>query len=76
MRQCLWKNVINVPVHYDLPLLQLIIFSIGVVLVVFIVCNLIDQLRIATIEKWFFNWYDKKVSAKADALVNKILQKQ
>jgi len=76
MRQWLWKDVINAPVHYDLPLLQLIIFSIGVVLVVFIVCNFIDQLRIATIEKWFFNWYDKKVSAKADALVNKILQKQ
>ena len=76
MRQWLWKDVINAPIHYELPLLQLIIFSIGVVLVVFIVCNFIDQLRIATIEKWFFNWYDKKVSAKADALVNKILQKQ
>lgn len=76
MRQWLWKDVINAPVHYDLPLLQLIIFSIGVVLAVFLACNLIDQLRIATVEKWFFNWYDKKVSAKADALVNKILQKQ
>jgi len=76
MRQWLWKDVISAPVHYELPLLQLILFSIGAVLAVFLACNLIDQFRIATVEKWFFNWYDKKVSAKADALVNKILQKQ
>lgn len=76
MRQWLWKDVINAAGHYQLPLFQLILFSIGVILAVFIVCNLIDQLRIATLEKWFFNWYDKKVSTKADALVTKILQKQ
>ena len=42
---------------------------------VFVICNLIDQLRIASVEKWIFNWYDNKVSVKADALVNEILQK-
>ena len=51
-------------------------FSLGVVLAIFAICNFIDHLRIATVEKWFFNWYDKKVSARADAFVKNILQKQ
>lgn len=76
MRQWLWKDTLDVVGHYTLPIGELVLYSFGVVLAVFIICNLIDQLRIATIEKWFFNWYDKRVSAKADALVNKILQKQ
>ena len=76
MRLWLWKDTFDVVGHYSLPIGDLMLYSFGVVLAVFIVCNLIDQLRIATLEKWFLNWYDKKVSAKADALVNKILQKQ
>lgn len=76
MRTWLWKDTINAVGHYSLALGQLVLFSVGVVLAVFIICNLIDQLRIATIEKWFFNWYDKKVSVKADVLVNKIINKQ
>ena len=76
MRQWLWKDTLDVVGHYTLPIGGLVLYSFGVVLAVFIICNLIDQLRIATVEKWFFNWYDKKVSAKADAFVNKILQKQ
>ncbi len=76
MRQWLWKDTLDVVGHYTLPIGGLVLYSFGVVLAVFIICNLIDQLRIATVEKWFLNWYDKKVSAKADALVNKILQKQ
>lgn len=75
MRTWLWKDTVDVIGHYSLPLGNLVLFSVGVVLAVFLVCNLIDQLRIATIEKWFFNWYDRKVSVKADALVNKILKK-
>lgn len=72
MRQWLWKDTLDVVGHYGLPFGQLVLFSVGVVLAVFIVCNLIDQLRIATIEKWFFNWYDCKYSSKVDAFVNRI----
>lgn len=75
MRTWLWKDMVDVVGHYSLPLGNLVLFSVGVILAVFLVCNLIDQLRIATIEKWFFNWYDRKVTVKADALVNKILKK-
>ena len=76
MRTWLWKDTINAVGQYSLDLGYLVLFSVGVVLVVFIACNLIDQLRIATVEKWFFNWYDNKVSVKADAIVNRVITKQ
>lgn len=77
MRHWLWKDMVDVVGHYQmLATGELVLYSIGVVLAIFIICNLIDQFRIATIEKWFLRWYDNNVSAKADALVNKILQKQ
>lgn len=72
MRTWLWVDTVDVVGHYSLPLGQLVLFSFGIALAVFLVCNLIDQMRIATLEKWFFNWYDNKLSAKADAFVNKI----
>ncbi len=76
MRSWLWDDTINVVCYYSLPLCQLILFSIGVVLAIFIICNLIDQIRITTVEKWFFRFYDNKVSVKADAIVNRVIQKQ
>lgn len=72
MRQWLWNDTVDVIGHYALPLGQLMLFSFGVVLVIFLICNLIDQLRIATFEKWFFRWYDNKLSAKADAMIDRI----
>ena len=72
MRVWLWKDTIDVVGHYTLPLGQLILFSFGVVLAIFVICNLIDQLRIATLEKWFLGWYDRKISEKADNIVNRL----
>jgi hypothetical protein len=72
MRSWLWKDIVDAVGHYSLPFPALVLYSLGVVIVIFIVCNLIDQIRIATIEKWFFNWYDSKVSVKANRVVNKI----
>jgi len=70
MRTWLWKDTLDVMGHYSLPLGQLVLYSIGVVLGVFIICNVIDQLRIATLEKWFFNWYDQKLSSRMEKIVN------
>lgn len=75
MRIWLWKDIFDCVGHFSLPLSSLVLYCVGVVLAVFISCNLIDQLRIATVEKWFFNWYDKKISVKAETLVNKIIKK-
>lgn len=72
MRTWLWKDTIDVVGHYTLPFVQLVLYSFGVVFAIFMVCNLIDQLRIATLEKWFLGWYDKKLSTKADGIVNRL----
>lgn len=69
MREWLWHNLLDGVGHYYLPLGNLVLYSVGVVLAVFIVCNLLDQLRIATVEKQFFKWYDNKLSAKANRFV-------
>lgn len=72
MRTWLWEDTIDCIGHYSLPLGTLILYSVGTVLSIFIICNLIDQLRIATLEKWFFKWYDYKCATKVDDFINKI----
>ena len=73
MRTWLWKDTVDCVGHYALPLGNLIMYSFGAVLAVFIICNLIDQLRIYTLEKWFFKWYDKKYADRAETFVGKII---
>ncbi len=75
MRTWLWKDIVDPVGRYVLPLESLVIYSMSVVLVIFIICNLIDQLRILTLEKWFFRWYDNKLAFKADAWINKVIYK-
>lgn len=73
MRTWLWKDTVDVVGHYQaLTTGELALYSIGAVLAIFVICNLIDQLRIATLERWFLRWYDNKWSARADALVERI----
>ena len=57
MRQWLWKDTLhNADVYYtDYACL----YSVVAVLVVFIVCSVIDFVRINTIEKWMFKELDK-----------------
>jgi len=74
MRTWLWKDTVDCVGHYAQPLGNLILYSVGIVLVVFIVCNLIDQLRIKTLERWFFKWYDKKYADRAEAFVGRIIK--
>lgn len=60
MLRWLWKDTLDVVGHYPLPLIQLILYSIGVVILVFVVCNILDQIRVHLFEKPFFRWYDTK----------------
>lgn len=57
MRQWLWKDVLNVAGQYETD--TFILNSILSVLAIYIVCTIIDQLRIVLIEKPFFNWFRK-----------------
>ena len=54
MRQWLWKDVLDVAGQYHTD--TFIIHSILSVLAIYIVCTIIDQLRIALLERPFFNW--------------------
>ena len=73
MRTWLWKDTVDCVGHFSLPLGSLVLYSVSVVLTVFVVCNLIDQLRIATIEKWFFRWYDHRFASKAEFFVDGLI---
>ena len=57
MRQWLWRDTLDVVGHYNAPFMPL--YSICSVLGVFIICTLIDQLRIRLVEKPFFKLWDK-----------------
>lgn len=74
MRYWLWKDLVDCVGHYSLPLGNLILYSFGVVAIIFLVCNLIDQLRIATFEKYFFRFYDQHLASKLDVLVARIVK--
>ena len=58
MRQWLWKDTLNNVGHYNDTTFWL--HAILSVLIVFTVCIFIDRLRIITVERWFFSWYDEK----------------
>lgn len=74
MRTWLWKDTVDCVGHYNLPLFSLVLYSVGSVLLIFVICNLIDQFRIVTIEKWFFRWYDDKYAISMETFVKNSLR--
>lgn len=64
MRQWLWKDTVDCIGHYSLPTFQMILYFCGCVLLIFTICTVIDIIRIKTIEKPFFKWYDRKYNNK------------
>ncbi len=62
MRQWLWKDTLNNVGHYNDNTFWL--HAILCVLIVFTACIIIDRLRIITLERWFFRWYDAKAEKK------------
>ncbi len=66
MRTWLWNDVVDVVGHYQsMSLYYLVLYSFTAVLTIFVLCNLIDQLRISTLEKWLLRCYDNRISTKA-----------
>ncbi len=59
MRQWLWKDTLDNVGYYSTSVGY--IHAIGSVLVIFIICSLIDYIRIKMIEKPFFILIDKKI---------------
>ena len=54
MRRWLWHDLLDVSSHYTLGLGGLIVFSVVVCALVFLVCSLLDYLRIIFVERPFF----------------------
>ena len=69
MMKWLWGDMFDVVGHFSLPLVELIFYSVTVVLVVFFVCNILDQLRIQLLENPFFKWYDKHIDYKLNSII-------
>ena len=67
MRRWLWQTVLDVKGAFSLSTLLLILHAILSVLGIFIVCVVIDQIRIRTIERYVLD--------KAEKGVNKLLMK-
>ncbi len=72
MNKWLWNDTVDVYGHYSLPLGYLVFYSFAVVLIIFIITNLMDQIRIATVEKSFMRFYDNSLEAKAMGLFKRI----
>lgn len=60
MRTFLWKMVFRVPEQYWKPLPDLIFHAICTVLIVYVICVIIDLMRICLFEKPFFCWWFRK----------------
>ena len=59
MRQWLWKDVADCVSQYTNQ--YIVWHSLLVVLSVFVVCILLDYIRIHTLEKWIFRFLDKRI---------------
>lgn len=60
MMRWLWKDTVDCVGHYSLSFLQLVGYSFGAVLAIYLVCSIVDYLRLKYLERPFFIWYDSK----------------
>ncbi len=58
MQIILWHNKLHVSQFFHSD--HYVLYSIAAIIGVFVVCSLVDYLRIIFLEKYFFAWYDKK----------------
>ncbi len=76
MRQWLWKDTLNNVGMYSSPFM--VIHAIASIFGVYIICTIIDMLRIRFIEKPFFKLWDRhfyKVQARYEKIENTICNK-
>lgn len=69
MRQWLWKDTIDCVGHYAMDYYWL--YAIGCVLVIYIICTIIDIIRIKTIEKPTLNITEKLCNKAYDRFIKK-----
>lgn len=62
MRQWLWKDMLDNAGHYADEYFW--IRPIIAVLLIFVICIVIDYIRLKTVEKWAFRWIDRFLTNK------------
>lgn len=60
MRKFLWQDVVRCTDYYNVSFGKLVLHSVFCVVAIFIICVVIDQIRINLLEKPLFKWIDKK----------------
>lgn len=60
MRTMLWKDIVDVPNAYYMPIGKLILYVVLVVMTIFVTCSVVDYMRICFIEKPLFKAINKK----------------
>ncbi len=60
MRQWLWKDFLKLPSFYSAPFSKIVLTYIAVMFGVFIVCSMIDYIRILLLERPVFNLLNSK----------------
>lgn len=76
MRKWLWKDLLDNVGHYKSDWLP--VHAIGSVLAIYIICTIIDCLRIQFLEKPLFKWWNKhypKIAEKCNGLAAKLSNK-
>ena len=58
MRQLLWRDLLHVDSMSGIPTVSLILNSIVICVGIYIVCSLIDMVRIFTVERWVFDHFE------------------
>ena len=59
MRKFLWQDVVRCTDYYNVSLGRLVLHSVFCVVAIFVICVVIDQIRINLLEKPLFRWIDK-----------------
>lgn len=60
MRQWLWRDILNNKKMFYKPFGIFVIHAIGSVVCVYIICTIIDRLRICLIEKPLLVWLERR----------------
>lgn len=61
IRQWLWGDAVKCVDYYNLPLAELVLYNLGVIILIFFICTIIDRIRIRYLEEPLFKLLDNKI---------------
>lgn len=70
MRQWLWKDIVRCEFHYNTRFYAL--YTIMCICIIFLICVVIDKIRIMTVERWFMKWYSLNEKRIDESILGKL----